>query len=1273
MRKTNHIRPIPIRFRSKRTAPTKLIAASFALSLSLSPYLSHAQDDNDSEEEIFEMSPFVVDGSADEGYRATSTLAGTRLRTSLKDVGAAISVVTADLMDDLGATDLESLLLYTTNTEIAGVGGSFTGTANGTGQAANSDNIINNPGGGNSRVRGMTAPDRTRDYFISAIPLDRYNMDRVDISRGANSILFGLGSPSGVVNQNLKAANLKRNFGEIRFKLGSGSGSDYSYRTTVDYNRVLMDDRLAVRIALLDDEKRFQQDPAYRDTKRAYGTFTFQPWKGGTFKGNFESGTVRSNNPDPLAPKDSLSNYLTTIADYQAELQRLDDEGLITANNLANLQKIADNPESGWDLENWNLPLYHDPFNRAIKDVATFLRPQDILNGNGEFLGQGGANIFKNIAFVFESPEEAESAGGFIAVVRGNDAANHKADSNGDKGHYFDYGLANGLVSGYGIYGDGAGNVTGRYTGNIAGGTNMDAPANIGKNGAGLEYQSFTDRSVYDFANNLFAGTAGSQDFEFDHIKWAYDQTLFENRVGFEVAYNEEEYYSANANPFRGSNASITLDVNRTLPTGDPNPNFGRPYVVDRITLSEVQRDRHSSRITAFATLDFERDFLADSKMGGLLGKHTVSLLSANEAFSNQTKRIQEAWLSNDTDLVERERINTELLDVVVGTREFQRQAAYFTYIGPAVDTDKLIRDPASLTMDDFALYESPILNQVIPQPGGSVPINIWDPKRIGGISTYDLDRHPFIRGGSDTFSDVESRAAVLQSHWLNGHIVTTYGKREDDLVSLKQVRDDFGVFSDEIEEERVEGESESYGIVAHLPDSWFENVLGGTSLSFFYNESNNVSPETGRLDATLSQFAPPEGETTEIGFSLSTLNDKLHIRVNRYDSSATGVTSRRTGDTMRRALLQGPLQGLQLGLRNLGSMTHPLEVNENTGLLSYPHLDTYEDYVNSIAGLYGMAFEFDDLYADRPVFENDGVTPVIDEDTGLQVRESDINSSNTRMVVVDPNNPYLNVWETAESRLVFDNEGQLQEFAFSNPEGLTDTQDVSSKGYEAEIIYNPTKNWRMMLNVAQQETETQNSLPSTTDLYFGSGGFGDVLLTGEAANRNRGGPLTDPNASGTNTNLAWLESNVIRNYQFAVGFDGSPSPEAREWRANFITNYRFSEGRFKGFDIGGSLRWQDKVANGYGLTLTEDGIRIPDLNTVYYGDDELSVGLRFGYGRRIKFGGKDVNWRLSINADNVNIDDDDLIVVTTQPDGSPAQVRVAPPRTWSIENSFKF
>ncbi|MFM9078737.1 MAG: hypothetical protein ACKOTE_01150, partial [Opitutaceae bacterium] len=63
------------------------------------------------------LTPFVVEEAEDRGYAATSTLAGTRLRTELRDVGAAISVVTAQFLADTASTNVRDLLVYTTNTE----------------------------------------------------------------------------------------------------------------------------------------------------------------------------------------------------------------------------------------------------------------------------------------------------------------------------------------------------------------------------------------------------------------------------------------------------------------------------------------------------------------------------------------------------------------------------------------------------------------------------------------------------------------------------------------------------------------------------------------------------------------------------------------------------------------------------------------------------------------------------------------------------------------------------------------------------------------------------------------------------------------------------------------------------------------------------------------------------------------------------------------------------------------------------------------------------
>ena len=80
------------------------------------------------------------------------------------------------------------------------------------------------------------AATTTRDYFITDIPFDAYNSSGVTISRGPNSLLFGIGNPAGVIEGSIIHPQLSRN----RTEIGTRYGSMDSYRGTVDINRVLM-------------------------------------------------------------------------------------------------------------------------------------------------------------------------------------------------------------------------------------------------------------------------------------------------------------------------------------------------------------------------------------------------------------------------------------------------------------------------------------------------------------------------------------------------------------------------------------------------------------------------------------------------------------------------------------------------------------------------------------------------------------------------------------------------------------------------------------------------------------------------------------------------------------------------------------------------------------------------------------------------------------------------------------------------------------------------
>ena len=120
---------------------------------------------------------------------------------------------------------------------------------------------------GNQRVRGIGPATNTRDYFITDIPFDSYNTSRVTISRGPNSLLFGIGNPAGIIEASTSRPLLNRN----RTEIGTRFGSEESYRATLDLNRVLEKDRIAFRIASVNEQNNYQQKPAFDRKRRIYG------------------------------------------------------------------------------------------------------------------------------------------------------------------------------------------------------------------------------------------------------------------------------------------------------------------------------------------------------------------------------------------------------------------------------------------------------------------------------------------------------------------------------------------------------------------------------------------------------------------------------------------------------------------------------------------------------------------------------------------------------------------------------------------------------------------------------------------------------------------------------------------------------------------------------------------------------------------------------------------------------------------------------------------
>ncbi len=250
--------------------------------------------------EVVSLSPFEVSAEQDKGYLATSAMSGTRLNSKIEDIAASLSVVTRQQLEDTASVDINDVFRYEANTE-----GTSQWTSFSIDRGTVSDDIQANPTGA-TRMRGLTSANTALDGFASSLPFDSYNIDSLEISRGPNSSIFGLGNSGGGVNANLARANLTRDI----TKFGTRGDSFGGYRGTFDLNRPIFKNKLAVRVLGLYEAKGYQQEPASDKTRRLNIALTARPFKNTTIRASFESYREAYNRPNSTTPRDGISDWI---------------------------------------------------------------------------------------------------------------------------------------------------------------------------------------------------------------------------------------------------------------------------------------------------------------------------------------------------------------------------------------------------------------------------------------------------------------------------------------------------------------------------------------------------------------------------------------------------------------------------------------------------------------------------------------------------------------------------------------------------------------------------------------------------------------------------------------------------------------------------------------------------------------------------------------------------------------------------------------------------
>jgi len=243
-------------------------------------------------------------------------------------------------------------------------------------------------------------------------------------------------------------------------------------------------------------------------------------------------------------------------------------------------------------------------------------------------------------------------------------------------------------------------------------------------------------------------------------------------------------------------------------------------------------------------------------------------------------------------------------------------------------------------------------------------------------------------------------------------------------------------------------------------------------------------------------------------------------------------------------------------------------------------------------------------------------------------------------------------------------------------------TQNSESKGWEIELDANPIKEWRISFNATKTDAvitaigdpALAKFMAMTSDYVKGPGGntqwfWGNSISPGVAAvkdayynNYNGFPPL--------GTTYAGLQQQ-----------QGVAVSQLAEWRYNLTTNYDFREGRLKGFNVGGGVRYTSAEIIGYppsGTGLNPDGTLasppfLADTSKPQKSPSETYFDLWVGYHNKLT---KKIDYSIQLNVANVG-KGDYLIPVSYQAPingvASPAFYRIGPTQQFTLRTVFSF
>jgi outer membrane receptor protein involved in Fe transport len=232
-------------------------------------------------EEIFLLQDFEVSAERDRGYYSANSLGGTRTNQLIKDTPMTISVVNQELLGDMNLTEIDSLADVVASAQSEGEG--------------YSNRLM--------RFRGLLTKFQLFEFIPRQGPQNSYNVERVEVIRGANSLVYGQAAPGGKANFIGKKALFSNDF--TKFEIEGGSND--LRRFAMDQN-VQIGEQWAVRLMATHQQKKFSQEFKSNHFDGVTAAVNFRPNIRTSVNLHLEYYDELRNNPAGVY-KDKTGNY----------------------------------------------------------------------------------------------------------------------------------------------------------------------------------------------------------------------------------------------------------------------------------------------------------------------------------------------------------------------------------------------------------------------------------------------------------------------------------------------------------------------------------------------------------------------------------------------------------------------------------------------------------------------------------------------------------------------------------------------------------------------------------------------------------------------------------------------------------------------------------------------------------------------------------------------------------------------------------------------------